>query len=90
MSDETAVAPIMLFDSEDEPQTCWVETTVTADEARDQLKGFLCDEDCKLGFRPVGDAMKEWLSPEDEHEERWEKCQPTDDGAREFWKIGVY
>ncbi len=82
--------PIFLFDDEDEPQTCWVEVTVSEDAARDQLKGVLCDEDGELGFRPVGAATKEWLAPADGHEERWEKCQPTTDDAREFWKIGVY
>lgn len=89
MSDETAVAPIMLFDSEDEPQTCWVETTVSEDEARAQLKDFLCDEDGSLGYRPTGGATKEWLCPEDEHEEHWKPSGPSG-SAREFWKIGVY
>lgn len=83
-------APIWLFDDEDEPQVCWVETTLSEDEARDKLKGVLCDEDGELGFRPTGDATKEWLSPADTHEERWAKCQPTDVNAREFWKVTVY
>lgn len=84
--------PIMLFDSEDEVNNCWVEAIVTEDEARDLCAPFCCDEDGESPYRPVGDASKQFLCPTDFYGEIWryEKCDSSTKSAREFWSIAVY
>lgn len=82
---------IMLFDSEDEINHCWVETAVNEDEARNLVAPFLCDEDGNFPFKPIGSITKQWLCPSSEfYGEQWIPCSPGTNLAREFWSIVVY
>jgi hypothetical protein len=84
-----------LFDQPDDwPEVCWVEVTVgDEDAARDYLAEHCCEENGTTPFRPVGPALREWHRSTDRivpDGEVWERCQPTDPGAVEFWRVSVY
>jgi hypothetical protein len=94
----SAVAIILMDTYEDGycEETGWVETTVSEDEARDQLAEFCFDEEGETPHRPEGEpAVKVWLQPDPadttpyEDEKCWIKCGSHDPGSLEFWEIKV-
>jgi hypothetical protein len=95
MTDEEEESPpIVLFDDEENPEHCWVETSVTESEARDLVAPFCTDEDGESPFRPVGDAVKQWwraevmMGSDSQDDEEW--IRVAQGHGREFWAISVY
>jgi hypothetical protein len=70
----------------------WVEATVPEADAGQMLAGLCMDEDGNTGEHvyPRVAPTRVWLRSDGHDEaERWTKCDPTDDGAREFYEFDV-
>ena len=67
----------------------WVSVDVSEDEARDALREFCVDEDGEPGARPAGAAKRVWLRCVDLGAGLgvWEKCEPGDAVASEFYEF---
>lgn len=69
----------------------WVEAIVSEDAARDLLVEFCVGEDGDDPVRPCGEAKRVWLRVTEPgrypDEDRWHACEPTDEGAREFYEF---
>jgi hypothetical protein len=84
---------IVLIDAPDDgycESRGWVSVDVPEDDARDALAEFCVDEDDEPGMRPAGVAKRVWLRCVDrrgEEDERWEKCEPGDAVATEFYEF---
>jgi hypothetical protein len=84
--------PIVLMDAPEDgycESHGWISVDASEDEARDLLAPWCIDEDSEPGMRPAGPAKRVWLKPDGPLDlaERWHKCEPTDEGAREFYEF---